>query len=326
MKKKLTNEQLTRMLDRAYNEFEKALNNKERSLIMAYKTAFEEIQAELAKFYVNLGEISIVEANKLNRLSRLEKDIAKIIKGITGETIKTISESIMGAYEFGYYLTSHAIEDSLSMMLGFGMLNKATIESSVTNPYTKIKWRVSLVADTNAAIKDVRREISSGLIQGKGYPEVSKALQEHLYGTPKRVKGLAYKIDRIVRTESHRAHSEGRLASIGEAESAADRLGIGITRVWKTTFDSKTRQTHAEADGQVADADGMFAIGSDVMEAPGLGSLPEEVINCRCTVITQVDSLPVGDRRDNEFGGYTKAKDFEEWLGSNDIKMKYWKN
>ena len=56
---------------------------------------------------------------------------------------------------------------------------------------------------------------------------------------------------------------------------------------WCTIVDKVTRNSHIEANGQIAPIDEYFIIGGSLMRFPKddtLGAGPDEIINCRCTV------------------------------------------
>lgn len=80
---------------------------------------------------------------------------------------------------------------------------------------------------------------------------------------------------------------------------------LEATRTWTALGDARTRETHAEADGQEASTTETFAVGGDDLRFPGdpYGS-PEETANCRCYLYWTfawggADVRPVGDIYDN---------------------------
>ena len=69
-------------------------------------------------------------------------------------------------------------------------------------------------------------------------------------------------------------------------------LGMKIARVWVSTKDGRTRDSHKAMDGQEADKDGFFHFpGGGQTAGPGLSGIAEEDIHCRCTVIMQIKKL-----------------------------------
>lgn len=55
---------------------------------------------------------------------------------------------------------------------------------------------------------------------------------------------------------------------------------------WKSLHDSRVRDAHSDADGQIQLADEPFTVGGALLRYPGdPAGPPEQVINCRCVVI-----------------------------------------
>jgi len=98
---------------------------------------------------------------------------------------------------------------------------------------------------------------------------------------------LRHRADTIARTESITALRAGRREGILQGVEAGAINPQRLRRVWSATLDSKTREDHADVDGQ--SVDGMetpFVMpdGSRLLY-PGDGSLgasAEQTVNCRC--------------------------------------------
>ena len=84
--------------------------------------------------------------------------------------------------------------------------------------------------------------------------------------------------ERIARTETTGAYNAGAIdAGYTEGQQV---------KVWMTTGDDRTRDSHLEAAGQCVPMEDMFTVGGEVLEMPGDPSGPaRETINCRCTVV-----------------------------------------
>lgn len=80
--------------------------------------------------------------------------------------------------------------------------------------------------------------------------------------------------------------NSGHEAAIQETER---QTGIPMGKELLSVLGSTTRDTHADADGQVVASDGMFDIGGFEAPYPGHYSLPpQERCGCQCTVISAV--------------------------------------
>ena len=91
----------------------------------------------------------------------------------------------------------------------------------------------------------------------------------------------------IARTEVHAAYEAGSYEQAAFVDPAAKKQ-------WLNTSDSRTRETHKAAGGQVRRIDEPFMVGGSTLRFPGdpLGS-PDEVINCRCTVMYLFDMIDI---------------------------------
>lgn len=129
----------------------------------------------------------------------------------------------------------------------------------------------------------VRTEVAKAVNVGTSGDALA-AIIENIFDTT----GSPYWSNRaavVARTETIGALNGGRFDG---HTAVADRLGGTFERVWVSTFDTRTRESHRKAEGQRAAIDGVFMIGDppSAMRFPGdPAGPPEEVIQCRCTTI-----------------------------------------
>lgn len=97
---------------------------------------------------------------------------------------------------------------------------------------------------------------------------------------------------RNARTAVTGAENAGRIDSYKRAES----LGIKIKQVWMATLDSRTRDSHALMDGEQVNVGEKFSNGCRYPGDPH--GRPEEVYNCRCTLIAEVEGSNAYDPSD----------------------------
>lgn len=91
-----------------------------------------------------------------------------------------------------------------------------------------------------------------------------------------------FRAERIARTEIISASNYGSI--IG-----AESTGLNLKKVWLATRDNRVRATHADSDAQKREMNDNFLVGGSPLRFPGdPAGPPEEVINCRCTVIYEV--------------------------------------
>jgi len=288
---------------------EKLAASYEKQLLRAYRDSLNEIRAKVARMYEKYakdGVLLLEDVNRYNRLRNLEKEIAGIISKLTGKEVRTTTKALKDTYQEQYYRTAFAMEKEVSAKLGFGLLNEKTIERAVQNPLDRIGWPARTRENAKLLNRQLREQITRGLIQGKSYPDMARDIKE-------RMNIGATKAQRIIQTECHRVQTQGRLDSIKTAEAA----GLKTRRVWVSTLDGRTRDTHQQMDGVYADDDGIFRLPSGAWgEGPGLTGDPAEDINCRCTVRLEIEGFKPDSRLARTAGGDNEIisyKTYNEW-------------
>jgi len=123
--------------------------------------------------------------------------------------------------------------------------------------------------------QQIRNQIALLVAEGRSVADAAREIRPLMYGQ------VPYYAERIARTETVSAYNDGAVQSYGDA---------GVERKeWLASIDERTREAHAEADGQVVNTHEAFMVDGEEMEYPGdPGASAENVINCRCTVLPVV--------------------------------------
>ena len=125
--------------------------------------------------------------------------------------------------------------------------------------------------------KIVRRTMADAANSGLSVDNAAKLLRKR--AMEEMGKSNFYRAQRIARTEIVRASNHGSLEGVRAT-------GLAVDKIWLSTRDSRTRDTHYDMDGVRVDKDAEFIVGGiDHMDSPGMGSVASENINCRCTLI-----------------------------------------
>lgn len=139
-----------------------------------------------------------------------------------------------------------------------------------------IRRRITSVTETTR--QQIVDAIARGYDEGLGQDGVADYVGSVIAGMSR------YRAEMIARTETHGAANYG-------AMGAAEQTGLPLNKEWVAASDERTREAHAEADGQVVGMDSPFEVGGEFLLYPGdpAGSA-ENVINCRCAVSYVVDA------------------------------------
>ena len=305
----MTNKQINELLSKGNIGSTQLVKNYSRNIIKSYSEALKEIKSMIAAMYEKYGnDVQYSDMVKFNRLVSLEKQIIDELNSMNKTVTNSITAAIKDQFEYSFYYTGFALETSLGVRLGFGLLNPDVIKASVLNPLDHIKWTTRQKTHVKTLVGQIRGEITQGLIQGRGYAVVAKNVQ-------KRSEITAGKSIKIIQTETHRVQNAGFLKGFEKVENAADDLDISVNKVWIATLDDKTRSDHQYMDGKLADEEGLFHFpnGKGTTLGPGLSGIAEEDINCRCTTGVNIEGFEPQLRKDNISKQLIGMIEFSEW-------------
>lgn len=158
----------------------------------------------------------------------------------------------------------------------FNIVDEETVARLEKDGKVKVpKKKVKIPKDKKWNEKQMGSKLLQGIQNGDSVQAIAKSLTE-VIGNNK-VSAI-----RNARTMTTSAECHGRVDSYKELE---DR-GMVIRKVWISTPDDRTRESHLAMDGEEADVDEAFSNGC---QFPGDGDgPPEEVWNCRCSIRSHI--------------------------------------
>lgn len=132
-----------------------------------------------------------------------------------------------------------------------------------------------IVHVANTTKERIRGLVQKGIDEGMSIQQIASGIDE--LGVPQIIRNRSTV---IARTETINASNRGSLFG-------AQSTGLDLWKEWLATPGARTRDDHADADGDRAELNGVFYLGDEQHEAefPGDPNLPpEQCINCRCTI------------------------------------------
>lgn len=302
------------------DRFNKRLAKFEAQLAEQYLGAYLDIRDRLNNLYESMNfSPNLNKAMQYNRLNNLNRQIADYIKKI--ETPSQVNDFLgSDAFAQTYYEVGYALESSLQLNLRFGLLNEDTIKAATVNPYDLIKWKDRLLNVDRDLVDNITRSIiTGGLIRGDSYQTMTRILKNKIGGQ------VSNNIMRIVRTEGQRAHNWGNLTAMNQAEQYADEAGVKMIRVWSSAFDMRTREMHKDMDGRHEDntPERGFTLPDGIWtQAPCLSGVAHHDINCRCSVVVQVDGITGEFRRDGISKKAIPYQNYHQYFNNRILKRK----
>lgn len=127
----------------------------------------------------------------------------------------------------------------------------------------------------------VSSQVSEAVNLGEDIPTISSRIDRTLDTT--QTARWSNRATVTARTETIGALNSGRA---GAFRAVAEETGSQFEKIWLSTVDDRTRETHVDADGQRVPVDQAFIVGGFELDYPGDPDGPgEEVIQCRCTML-----------------------------------------
>lgn len=164
--------------------------------------------------------------------------------------------------------------------------------------------RNRMVRTTDDVFSLIAGEVAHGAAAGESVDDIATRVGQVLDATgterwPNRAVVVA-------RTEGIGALNAGRTDSY---QAVADELGEPMEQQWISTVDSRTRPSHAAADGQRVPVGDSFTVGGATLRFPGDPAGPaREVVQCRCSTIL----VKPGEQVDLTNRQYT-TDDWDAW-------------
>jgi hypothetical protein len=263
----------------------------------SYNKAIADINSDIEKMYNRMPDFTDVEkqegamrlwAEKNDRLNKLKASIVQSFNTSAQRAGRHIATSSELAINNTYYREQYTLSFFSEGDLPFTFVDPNVIESSVygtEEAWAKIKQDIYgnrnqyitqtntltdlLRRDRNQTLRELQQTITSGLTRGIGADAMTTEIMNVIGTDPKPGQpgytGLKAKSARIARTEGIRNLNAGYAASQNEAAS----LGIEQRKRWVATLDTRTRDTHVNADGKEVELNELFTVNGSQGPFPG---------------------------------------------------------
>lgn len=313
-------------MDYGHEATEKLIKDIEKELQDIYLKCFADIEKELNKTYALIEKVGIEDLNErvrlINKSKRLEKLIINLsndILGANNAAVSIINNGMYEAYFVNNAFATYLIEKASGINTNYNLFDKNAIKALVTKevtPFTKIAYNG--IKDKNTVIRDLKRELYQSLILGEGMDKLAKRMFVYNKKLGKYSGILArnlYESLRIARTEMNRVQNAGRYDAFNRGKS----LGLNIKKKWISTNDDRTRYNHAEINLEERELDEPFSNG--LLYPGSVGGAAKEVINCRCTMISEFEGLEKS-AKELELDNKLKEMSYNNWISIKESKNK----
>ena len=323
--------------DKAHQLTDEELKKLERRIASIYRKARDELQetvdAYFESFAKRVEEMKDLIGTVVNGREWTEQDykqwrLAQIGRGKRFETLRDkvaermtkanetavsyVNDATQGIYSLNRNYAAYTIEQ-VAGDVGFDLWDEQTVKRLIVEqpdlmPYYPPKKAVKRGIDLTYGKKQITSTVTSGILQGKSIKGLADDLQTRI-PTMNRDSAI-----RTARTAVTGAQNAGRIDSY----TAAQKMGIKLQKEWLATLDGRTRHSHAMLDGEKVETDEKFSNGCRFPGDPQ--GRPEEIYNCRCTLIASFPDVNAGNAqrraRNPETGENKVISDmtYQEWM------------
>ena len=244
-------------IEHAVKKRDKLAKDHVDDLLKTLDTAADDVAKQIARFEKKAA-LKQWQEMRLSTLKNLESEIDAIAKEVKGKWKVGIRANVEGAMKLG-------IEDGVGQLEALehpdfaGITNKAR-RAAITKTFATIdraaidflaNYQLQLLGDVSTELAaGIKRTITQGVLTGKSIPELARDIgrvvkdPEAFRKAGKTVfKSTQHRTTVIARTETLRAHNEGRKVFYRE---------VGIKKVkWLTANDERTCAVCSGLDGKV---------------------------------------------------------------------------
>ena len=286
------------MADKAHRLTDEKLEEMEKRLSAIYSRAEREIQKTADEYFskfakqdeakrklLEQGKITEDEYKKWRkgkvmygkRFTEMKEQCAKQLLNVNQTALAYVNGELPEVYALNYNALASSVDGvggySFTLVDADTVRNLAVTDKSLL-PYKEL----DPAKDIPWNMKKINAETLQGILQGESMDKIAKRLRN----VQEMNKTQAIRSARTIVTG---AENKGRQDSYARAE--AD--GIILQKEWLATNDGRTRHSHAMLDGAIVDQDKKFDNG--LMYPGDPSGRPEEVYNCRCTLVAKVNGF-----------------------------------
>lgn len=304
----------------------------EERIAAVYRRAYEDKLKSVDEYFARLSrddakQKKLVEEGKLDEgrykrwrkeeyfrgelYAKMRDELAERMTHANEIAMAYVNDDTPGVYSINRNFSAYQIEaqvgDCNFTLFDERTVRRLLVEDPDVMPYYPPERAVRRGIDLDYGKKQIRGAITSGILQGSSVDRIAKDMREH-------ITTMSYQSAvRAARTATTAAQNAGRV----DGYFAAERMGIGLKKQWLATLDKRTRHSHAMLDGVAIANDKCFENGCMFPGDPG--GAPEEVYNCRCTLLAVVEDAPYenAQRRAKSSGGKGQLigdMSFREWM------------
>ena len=310
------------MADKAHVKTDLKLEEMEKHLSAIYSASYEKIQSKMLKFAKGIDDKT--------------RELLKAIKEAKTEAEKKAAKNAYFQYFKKEVVKSKAFKD-LSAEIALDLFNTNTEASIYINSQTPEIYALNYNWINEQLAKDIPNFVSQQITakEADEYGDLTKQTVSKAKDTKWNESNIKKSVivgaslllgaNAIMKRSAKVTVEKNRNSSYrqnidmgGDAETKArydgllrsEAMGNKHTKIWRTAGDNRVRDSHAAIDGEEVGIDALFSNGLKRPKDPN--GRPEEIYNCRCTILWDGTRGTTRSARQGEVtGSYKKSSSFK---------------
>lgn len=264
-----------KIVQQQFIDNEKAVLNR---LKQVYGKALDDINKNIEDLMSRTDSDTASVVYRVEYQKALKNQISGILDELNSNQFNTVSEYLATCYDDGYIGTMYDLHGQgipiITPINQENVVRAVQLDSKISNGlYSRMGEDVSMLK------KHITAQVSRGIANGSSFAQVAQQISFKMTGTYNTNGGALGNAMRIARTEGHRIQVQGAM----DACYNAKEKGADIVKQWDSTLDARTRDSHAQVDGEIRELDEKFSNGLMYPADPSGGAA--EVVNCRCALL-----------------------------------------
>ena len=314
------------MRDIAHDETELILRQVETDVAQVYRQASVEMQKKLDDYWrrykvkdnakrqmLSRGEITAQEYKQWRtgqlmmgkRWEEMRDTLAEDLHN-SNNTARSIVQGYMPeVYALNHNYATFQIEKESMLDTSYTLYDRQSVERLIRDnpdvlpaPGRRMKERIAAGKDIAWQEGQIQSVVMQSILQGESIPHMAQRIANTM-GESNRAATTRY-----ARTAMTGAENAGRV----DAYKRAEDMGIDLEQEWLATLDRRTRDSHRQMDGESVKVGERFSNGCRYPGDPH--GPPEEIWNCRCTLVPKVKDVDQSTAtRNSKLGNMS----YEEW-------------
>ena len=298
-------------LSRVYHQAAKDIEGKMEAWQKAHAARETQYRAQLKEGIITQADFDAWMRGQVfqgEQWKARKREIQNVLYNADKAAANIVNDGKIGVFTKNANYIGYQLEHGANINTGFTLYDQSTVARLIkSDPKILPKAAPGVQKDKAYTYynKLVNLSVTQGIIQGETISEIARRIAQT---TGERSYNSAV---RSARTAFTGAQNAGRMEGLHQAQE----LGIKVQKQWMATLDSRTRDAHADLDGQIQEVDDPFESELGEIMYPGDPDAdPANVYNCRCTLIYVYPDYPSEmERRDNETGESVGDMTYDEW-------------